>query len=102
MLTAPYVDAQVDAAVALFVDLMSDGEPPQPVRRGYLLTSRPHPTDNCIISLTAGNPTLVAPMARSIIRAGALAGEVYLATDQKDGVVGFSVWMSPGKDMFTT
>jgi len=53
------------------------------------------------ISLSGGDPSLIGPMARSIIRACALEGEFYTAIDMESGeLVGYAVWMPTGHELF--
>lgn len=40
-------------------------------------------------------------MARAMLKAGALTGEYYTAMDG-DELVGFTMWMPPGRDLFST
>ncbi|OCH89783.1 hypothetical protein OBBRIDRAFT_793938 [Obba rivulosa] len=73
----------VEEAVQLFCELMSAGP--------------------AAISLTAGKLELMQPMARAMIRPLALlAGEMYTATDENGSLVGFTLWLPPGENMFTT
>ncbi|KAF9528138.1 hypothetical protein CPB83DRAFT_894624 [Crepidotus variabilis] len=59
--------------------------------------------DTGVLALTGGEISLVAVMALSILRAGALAGgEFYTATNEEGEIIGFTLWMPPGQDMFST
>ncbi|KAF8489953.1 hypothetical protein BU17DRAFT_95476 [Hysterangium stoloniferum] len=54
-----------------------------------------------ILSLTGGDKLLIRPMTSAIIRACALEGEFYTATDPATGVLtGYAVWMPPGHELF--
>jgi len=56
-----------------------------------------------IIALTAGKLELMELMARAMIRPVALvAGEMYTATDENGVLVGFTLWLPPGENLFTT
>lgn len=37
-----------------------------------------------------------------MLKAGALAGEYYTATDENNDLLGFTLWMPPGDDLFST
>ncbi|KIK02520.1 hypothetical protein K443DRAFT_131791 [Laccaria amethystina LaAM-08-1] len=67
-------DDQVNASVAIFVALMK----------------------------TRADPALMDPMARCMLRAGIHSGEFYTATDKTGEVIGFSLWMPPGEELFST
>lgn len=41
-------------------------------------------------------------MARAMILACALDGEYYIATNDEDELVGYCLWMPPGKELFST
>ncbi|TFY66314.1 hypothetical protein EVG20_g4770 [Dentipellis fragilis] len=75
-------DAQVDEAVALSVKAFQ-GDP-------------------IITVLTGNNWNLADPFFRSIIRAGALAGAVYIATDKTDRILAVGVWFGPGQELYST
>ncbi|KAJ6570245.1 hypothetical protein DFH09DRAFT_425465 [Mycena vulgaris] len=52
-------------------------------------------------SMVGGDESLKDPILRTMILAGELAGEVYLATDTTtDRVVALAVWFPPGKSLF--
>ncbi|KAK7464364.1 hypothetical protein VKT23_006531 [Stygiomarasmius scandens] len=44
--------------------------------------------------------TLLKPFIRSVVIAGLLAGEVYVAESQDKQIIGTSVWFPPGREMF--
>jgi len=51
--------------------------------------------------MVGGDESLKDPIFRAILRAGELAGEVYLATDNSSNkVVGVAVWFPPGRTLF--
>jgi hypothetical protein len=58
--------------------------------------------DNCVVSLCGGEANLIHYMGRAMIRACALDGEYYIAKNEKDEVLGFCLWMPPGKEIFST
>ncbi|KIL71208.1 hypothetical protein M378DRAFT_182786 [Amanita muscaria Koide BX008] len=73
---------QVEATVALFTDLMKE--------------------DIAALCLS-GAPALIPDLARAMIKAGIYAaGEYYLATDENGEIVGYTMWMPPGQEMFST
>ncbi|TFY67072.1 hypothetical protein EVJ58_g1854 [Rhodofomes roseus] len=41
-------------------------------------------------------------MARAMIRAATLDGEIYTAAEQSDRILGYAVWMPPGQDLLST
>jgi hypothetical protein len=55
--------------------------------------------------LTGGDDSLLDPLCRNMIRAGALEGALYFATENTDGdiaqdmsrLVGVTVWFGPGR-----
>ncbi|KAJ7510317.1 hypothetical protein B0H11DRAFT_1958498 [Mycena galericulata] len=52
-------------------------------------------------SMVGGDESLKDPIFRAMIRAGELAGEVYLATDNSSGkVVAVAVWFPSGVSLF--
>jgi len=57
--------------------------------------------DLALVSLTGGDPNLRYPLACAMIRACALEGEFYIARED-DELVGFCLWMPPGKQIFST
>jgi hypothetical protein len=55
------------------------------------------------LSLSGGEAALIPEMARAILKAGIFAaGEYYTATNDKGEIVGFTMWMPPGQEMFST
>jgi len=58
-------------------------------------------SDKGAISLAGGDQTLIKPQAIAMLHAGALAGEYYTATNTDGELVGFSLWMPPGQEMFS-
>jgi len=73
---------QIIASANLFYDLMHE--------------------DKAALSLSGGDKTLIKVQAAALPRAGALAGEYYAATNGEGEIVGFTMWMPPGQDMFST
>ncbi|KAK2460077.1 hypothetical protein APHAL10511_007911 [Amanita phalloides] len=74
---------QVETAVTLFADLMKDSA--------------------AVLSLSGGDPSLIPDMARSVLKAGIFAaGEFYIAANEREEIVGFTMWMPPGQEMFST
>ena len=70
---------------------------------------RPPPTsapfvnlDLAAISLSGADPALMEPMVRCALRACVDSGEFYTATDKVGEVIGYSLWMPPGQDLFST
>jgi ribosomal protein S18 acetylase RimI-like enzyme len=59
-------------------------------------------TNQGAISLVGGHTDLLKPQAVAMIRAGALSGEFYVAQASTGEVVGFTLWMPPGQEMFAT
>ncbi|KAA1473736.1 hypothetical protein DENSPDRAFT_840216 [Dentipellis sp. KUC8613] len=60
--------------------------------------------DIAIISLCGGDPSLLPLMSGAMLRAGARFGEFYTATstepEAQGRVVGYTMWMPPGRDLF--
>ena len=52
--------------------------------------------------MTGGDLTLIGHMARAMICAATLGGEIYAATEHPGEVVGYAVWMPPGKELLNT
>ncbi|KZT63703.1 hypothetical protein DAEQUDRAFT_733533 [Daedalea quercina L-15889] len=76
-------DRLVDDAVELFTSIMQN--------------------DNATVSLVGGDKSLVGLMIRSMIKAALhAAGEFYPALDANDKLVGYALWMPPGRDLFDT
>ena len=44
--------------------------------------------------------TLLPALNRSQIVAGSLAGEIYVAEDEKNTVIGGAVWFGPGRELY--
>ena len=70
---------------------------------------RPSPTsapfinlDLAAISLSGADPALMEPMVRCALRACVNSGEFYTATDEVGEVIGYSLWMPPDQDLFST
>ncbi|EMD31799.1 hypothetical protein CERSUDRAFT_119368 [Gelatoporia subvermispora B] len=76
-------DGLIEASVQLFKDLM-------------IKAPATH-------ALTTGKPELIDGMARASIRPIALvAGEMYTAVDENDALIGFTLWLPPGSNIWTT
>ncbi|EPS93640.1 hypothetical protein FOMPIDRAFT_1026458 [Fomitopsis schrenkii] len=59
--------------------------------------------DNAGISLVGGEKALLGPMVNSMIKAALhAAGEFYPALDENGELVGYALWMPPGRDLFDT
>ncbi|KAF9562254.1 hypothetical protein CPC08DRAFT_706773 [Agrocybe pediades] len=54
------------------------------------------------VSLAGGEVSLMNLEALALLRAGVHSGEYYEATDDQDALVGYTLWMPPGKEMFST
>jgi len=74
-------DELIETSVALFYSLMKD--------------------DDGVRSLVGGDISSIPAMARAMLKAGVLTGEYYTAMDG-DELVGFTMWMPPGRDLFST
>ncbi|OCH85526.1 hypothetical protein OBBRIDRAFT_739765 [Obba rivulosa] len=60
-------------------------------------------TDPANYSFTAGNLDLLELMARAMLKPKALvSGEMYTATDENGDLVGFTIWLPPGRKGLTT
>ncbi|KAF8167192.1 hypothetical protein B0H34DRAFT_680726 [Crassisporium funariophilum] len=59
-------------------------------------------TDLGAISLSGGDTSLIRLQAKALLRAGALVGEYYEATNADGELVGYTMWMPPGEEMFST
>lgn len=59
-------------------------------------------TNVAAISLSGADPALMDPMVRCTLRACVHSGEFYTATDKTGEVIGFSLWMPPGQELFST
>ena len=56
-----------------------------------------------VLSLSGGEPTLIPDLARATLKAGIFAaGEFYTATNDEGDIVGFTMWMPPGQELFST
>ncbi|TFK18154.1 hypothetical protein FA15DRAFT_273443 [Coprinopsis marcescibilis] len=75
-------DAEIKASVNLFIDLMK--------------------TDISVLSLVGNELELIPVMIEAMLRAGALEGEYYTATNEEGVLVGYAMWMPPGRDLFGT
>ncbi|KAI0041332.1 hypothetical protein FA95DRAFT_709287 [Auriscalpium vulgare] len=61
------------------------------------------PADPAAIAFTAGNISLIEVMARAMIKPIAfVAGDMYTATDDKGELVGFTLFLPPGQNLFIT
>jgi len=58
--------------------------------------------DNAAISLAGGDFSLIKLQAAAMLRAGALAGEFYTATNENGEIIGYTLWMPPGQEIFST
>ena len=52
--------------------------------------------------MCGGDKSLIGPMIRAMVCAATLGGEIYNAVDEGNAVVGYAVWMPPGKDLLGT
>ncbi|KAH9843599.1 uncharacterized protein C8Q71DRAFT_729183 [Rhodofomes roseus] len=75
-------DAQLEELASLFILNMND--------------------DLAAISICGGDRSLMGTMARAMIRAATLDGEIYTAAEQSDRILGYAVWMPPGQDLLST
>ncbi|KAF9476014.1 hypothetical protein BDN70DRAFT_882975 [Pholiota conissans] len=75
-------EAQLCEAADLFADLMK--------------------TNLGAVSLAGGDISLMPLQALALLRAGALAGEYYEATNEEGEMIGYTMWMPPGQEMFST
>lgn len=58
---------------------------------------------NACTSLVGGERALLGPMVKSMIKAAVhIAGEFYPALDGNGELVGYVLWMPPGRDLFET
>ena len=58
--------------------------------------------DKGTISLSGGDTSLMRLQALAMLRAGALTGEYYIATNPSGEQIGYTLWMPPGQEMFST
>lgn len=54
------------------------------------------------VSLAGGEISLMKYEALAILRAGVHSGEYYEATNENGELVGYTIWMPPGKEIFST
>ncbi|KJA19230.1 hypothetical protein HYPSUDRAFT_69399 [Hypholoma sublateritium FD-334 SS-4] len=54
------------------------------------------------LSLAGGEASLMNYQALALLRVGSLYGEYYEATDDEGNLLGFTMWMPPGQEMFST
>ena len=54
------------------------------------------------LSLAGGEVSLMNDQGLALLRVGSLYGEYYEATDDKGNLLGFTMWMPPGQEMFST
>ncbi|KAH9928900.1 uncharacterized protein B0H18DRAFT_999285 [Fomitopsis serialis] len=59
-------------------------------------------SDLAAISICGGDQSLIGPMARAMILAATLGGEIYAATEEGGAIVGCAVWMPPGQELLST
>ncbi|KII95585.1 hypothetical protein PLICRDRAFT_34496 [Plicaturopsis crispa FD-325 SS-3] len=59
-------------------------------------------TDVSTRTVVGNDDNLFDPFFRCAIKAGALVGELYLATDATGKAVGMALWVPPGEDLFST
>lgn len=74
-------DELIEAFVKLYLDLMKDTSPAMP-------------------SLCGGDLSLADLMAHGELRAGALAGEIFAAFNEKEEMVGYALTMPPGRQLY--
>ncbi|EED84505.1 predicted protein [Postia placenta Mad-698-R] len=61
------------------------------------------PTDPLAVALTGGDISLLPVLARAMIKPIAFQiGDMYTATDENGKVVGFQMWVPPGRLLFNT
>lgn len=53
-------------------------------------------------TMVGGDKKLADPLFRSMIRAGEVAGEIYIVTDIANKLVAIAVWFPPGTTLFAT
>jgi GNAT superfamily N-acetyltransferase len=75
-------EEQIDISADLFYDLMKENQG--------------------AISLSGGDKSLMKLQALAILRAGALAGEYYTATNPDGELVAYTLWMPPGQELFSS
>ncbi|KDR85991.1 hypothetical protein GALMADRAFT_397715 [Galerina marginata CBS 339.88] len=77
----PTVD-RLDEAAELFTDLMK--------------------TNLGAVSLAGGDVSLMKFEALALLRAGVHSGEYYEASNEEGELIGYTMWMPPGQEMFST
>ncbi|TCD71625.1 hypothetical protein EIP91_007372 [Steccherinum ochraceum] len=75
-------DVQLTASADIFAELEKD--------------------DVALRAMSGGDPDLLRPLGLAMIRAIALDGKIYAATNDADDVLGYVVTMPPGKVLFST
>jgi len=55
--------------------------------------------DECAAIFTTRDPKMAVPFHRMKVTAGFLAGEVHVAEDADDNVIGVAIWFPPGREM---
>uniref|UniRef100_A0A8H7Y4C3 N-acetyltransferase domain-containing protein n=1 Tax=Psilocybe cubensis TaxID=181762 RepID=A0A8H7Y4C3_PSICU len=75
-------EEEINASADLFYDLMQDNQG--------------------AISLSGGDKSLMKLQALAMLRAGILAGEYYTATNKDGKLIGYTLWMPPGREIFST
>ena len=58
--------------------------------------------DQGAICLLGGDTSLMKLQALAMLRAGAMAGGYYIATNPAGEQIGYALWMPPGQEMFST
>ena len=58
--------------------------------------------DIAVLSLRGGEANLIYYMTRAMILACTLDGDYYTAVNEENELVGFCLWMPPGKVIFST
>jgi len=75
-------EEQIDISADLFYELMKDNQG--------------------AISLSGGDKSLMKLQALAILRGAAFGGEYYTATTPEGELIGYTLWMPPGQELFTT
>lgn len=60
-----------------------------------------HCVDQAAIALVGGDTALLKLQAAATIRAGALTGEFCVAENDDGDIVGYTLWMPPGQEIFS-
>ncbi|PCH43237.1 acetylornithine deacetylase [Wolfiporia cocos MD-104 SS10] len=90
------------AAPAFTVQLVGSPTESQ-VRQAARIFADLTPGDPLTIALTGGNTNLLQDLAESMIRPIAFQiGDMYTATDENGDMVGFTMWIPPGKQLLST